>query len=120
MVINIKTQSDPNNLLNYYTFNATKSEYLIMNSDDLSIDQKILITLRKTLSSVVRETTPPPGMQHPLTKQTIEDIKHCFVLIAARERELAEEKGQVNAARPRFIDEPKTSHVVPFIKPKKK
>ena len=91
-----------------------------MNSDDLSIDQKILITLRKTLSSVVRETTPPPGMQHPLTNQTIEDIKHCFVLISARERELAEEKGQPNTARPRYADEPKTSHVVPFTRPEKK
>ncbi len=91
-----------------------------MNSDDLSIDQKILITLRKTLSSVARETTPPPGMPHPLTAQTIEDIKHCFVLIAARERELAEEKGQSNTARPRYADEPKTSHVVPFSRPDNK
>ena len=91
-----------------------------MNSDDLSKDQKILIALRKTLSGVVRETTPPPGMQHPLTAQTIEDIKHCFVLIAAREKELAEEKGQTNDARPRYADEPKTSHVVPFTRPDKK
>ena len=91
-----------------------------MNSDDLSKDQKILIALRKTLSGVVRETTPPPGMQHPLTAQTIEDIKHCFVLIASREEELLEEKGQSNDARPRYVDEPKTSHVVPFTKPEKK
>ena len=91
-----------------------------MNSDDLSKDQKILIALRKTLSGVVRETTPPPGLPHPLSAQTIEDIKHCFVLIAAREKELLEEKGQSNEARPRYADEPKTSHVVDFIKPKKK
>lgn len=91
-----------------------------MNSEDLSKDQKILIALRKTLSGVVRETTPPPGMRHPLTEQTIEDIKHCFVLIAAREKELAEEKGQPNTARPRYVDEPKTSHVVPFTRPEKK
>lgn len=91
-----------------------------MNSEDLSKDQKILIALRKTLSGVVRETTPPPGMQHPLSGQTIEDIKHCFVLIAAREKELLEEKGQSNDARPHYADEPKTSHVVAFSKPKKK
>jgi len=91
-----------------------------MNSEELSKDQKILIALRKTLSSVVRETTPPPGMQHPLTAQTIEDIKQCFVLIAAREKELAEEKGQINTARPRYSDEPKTSHVVSFTRPDKK
>ena len=91
-----------------------------MNSDDLSKDQKILIALRKTLSGVVRETTPPPGMQHPLSAQTIEDIKHCFVLIAAREKELLEEKGQTSDVRPRYVDEPKSSHVVAFTKPKKK
>ncbi|MFC1589595.1 segregation and condensation protein A [Pseudomonadota bacterium] len=91
-----------------------------MNSDDLSKDQKILIALRKTLSSVVRETTPPPGMQHPLSGQTIEDIKHCFALLTAREKELLEEKGQSNDTRPRYADEPKNSHVVAFTKPKKK
>ncbi len=91
-----------------------------MNNDELSKDQRILIALRKTLSGVVRETTPPPGMQHPLTQQTIEDIKHCFSLIAAREKELAEENGQINTARPRYVDEPKTSHVVPFTRPDKK
>ncbi|MCK5001984.1 MAG: segregation and condensation protein A [Gammaproteobacteria bacterium] len=91
-----------------------------MNNDKLSKDQRILIALRKTLSGVVRETTPPPGMQHPLTQQTIEDIKHCFSLIAAREKELAEENGQINTARPRYVDEPKTSHVVPFTRPDKK
>ena len=91
-----------------------------MNNNELSKDQRILIALRKTLSGVVRDTTPPPGMRHPLTEQTIEDIKHCFSLIAAREKELTEESGQTNTARPRYADEPKTSHVVPFTKPKKK
>ncbi len=91
-----------------------------MNNDELSKDQRILIALRKTLSGVVRETTPPPGMQHPLTQQTIEDIKHCFSLIAAREKELAEENGQINTARPRYVDGPKSSHVVPFTRPDKK
>lgn len=91
-----------------------------MNNNEPSKDQRILIALRKTLSGVVRETTPPSGMRHPLSEQTIEDIKHCFVLIAAREKELTEENGQTNTTRPRYIDEPKTSHVVPFTKPDKK
>jgi hypothetical protein len=91
-----------------------------MNNEDLSKDQKILIALRKTLSGVVRETTPPPGMRHPLSDKTIEDIKHCFLLISAREKELMEEKGQTNNARPRYADEPKTSHVVSFTRPEKK
>lgn len=91
-----------------------------MNNDKLTQEHRILITLRKVLSSVARETSPPPGMQHPLSSKTIDDIKHCFVLIAAREKELNELQGNDTSARPRYADEPKTSHVVPFIKPKKK
>jgi hypothetical protein len=91
-----------------------------MNNDDLTQEHRILITLRKVLSSVARETTPPPGMQHPLSTNTIEDIKNCFVLLAAREKELNELQGNDTSARPRYADEPKkTSHVVPFTKPEK-
>ena len=88
-----------------------------MNTNNLSKEHRILITLRKVLSSVVRDSTPPPGMQHPLTNTTIEDIKHCFTLIAAREREINEAAGNNDTARPRYVDEPKTSQVVQFVKP---
>lgn len=92
-----------------------------MNNNELSKEHRILITLRKVLSSIARETTPPPGMQHPLSAKTIDDIKNCFVLLAAREKELNEEYGHDTSARPRYIDEPKkTSQVVSFTKPKKK
>lgn len=91
-----------------------------MNNDDLTNEHRILITLRQVLSAVARETTPPPGMQHPLSSKTIEDIKNCFMLLAAREKELNEKHGHDTSARPRFADEPKTSHVVPFTKPDKK
>jgi hypothetical protein len=91
-----------------------------MNNDELTQELRILITLRKVLSSVARETTPPPGMQHPLSSNTIDDIKNCFVLIAAREKEINELQGNDTSARPRYADEPKTSHVVPFTKPDKK
>lgn len=97
-----------------------KPEYLIMNSDHLSKDQQILAAMRTTLGGIVRDTTPPKGLPHPLSQQTIDDIKHCFVLIASREKELLEEKGETNSARPRYIDEPKTSHVVDFVRPEKK
>lgn len=107
-------------MLNYYTSNNADSENLIMNHQEPTKDQRILIALRKTLSGVVRETTPPPGMRHPLSEETIENIKHCFALISAREKELYEENGQINTARPRYVDEPKTSHVVPFTRPEKK
>jgi len=90
-----------------------------MNTDNLSREHRILITMRKVLSSVVRDTTPPPGMRHPLNDATIEDVKHCFTLIAAREREINEAAGNSSSARPRYADEPATSQVVPFIKPSK-
>jgi hypothetical protein len=84
-------------------------------------EHQILSTLRKVLSSVVRETTPPPGRPHPLTAKTIDDLKHCFILITAREKEIIEEAGGDGMdKRPRYADEPKTSQVVQFNKPKDK
>jgi len=91
-----------------------------MSTKELSKEHRILVTMRKVLSGIVRDTTPPPGMQHPLNNATIEDIKHCFMLITAREKEIHEEAGESNEARPRYADEPrKTSHVVQFTKPPK-
>ena len=89
-----------------------------MNTDELSKEHRILIVMRQVLSSVVRDTTPPSGMRHPLNEKTIDDIKHCFSLIAAREKELNDEAGNSSEARPRYTDEPKTSQVVSFTKPK--
>ena len=91
-----------------------------MNPDNLSKEHRILIAMRKVLSSIVRDTTPPPGMRHPLTENTIDDIKHCFALISAREKELNDEAGNDTSARPRYADEPKTSQVVQLVKPKDK
>jgi hypothetical protein len=78
----------------------------------ISKEHQVLITLRKILSSVVREVTPEPGMRHPLSEQTIEDVRQAFMLIAAREKEIAEAVGRPSQHRPRFVDEPKTSNVV--------
>lgn len=79
-----------------------------------------MATLRKVLSEVVRDTTPPPGRPNPLNPQTIENIKHCFMLLTAREKEIIEAAGENMDKRPRYADEPKTSHVVPFTKPEDK
>jgi len=91
-----------------------------MSEDTYTTEQKILTIMRQVLSSVVRDTTPPPGMRHPLNPATIEDIRQCFALITARERELNLEQGRP-AARPRYADEPrKSSQVVRLVKPEKK
>ncbi len=76
--------------------------------------------MRKVLSSIIRDTTPPPGRPHPLRESTLEDVKHCFALITAREKEIHEEAGKTMNLRPRYADEPKKSQVVKFVKPDNK
>lgn len=80
-------------------------------------EHEILATLRKVLSDIVRDTTPPPGRPHPLKPQTIDKVKHSFMLLTAREKEIIEEAGSSMDKRPRYADEPKTSQVVQFTKP---
>jgi len=77
----------------------------------------ILGIMRQVLSSVVRDSTPPPGMQHPLSTGTIEDIKQCFALITAREKEIHTQNDSDPGLRPRFKDELRNAQVVPFTKP---
>jgi hypothetical protein len=92
-----------------------------MSTDFHSKEHQILATLRKVLSEVVRDTTPPPGRPHPLKPQTIENVKVCFQLITSREKEIIEEAGgSAMDSRPRYADEPKTSQVVQFQKPEDK
>ena len=77
-------------------------------------EHQILSTVRQVLSAVVRDTTPRHGRASPLSPQTAEDLKHCFMLITSREKEIIEEAGGAMDARPRYADEPKTSQVVQF------
>ena len=60
---------------------------------ELTIEQRILIAMRKTLGAVIRDVTPPAGMRHPFSPETTEDVRQCLALISARERELAEAHG---------------------------
>jgi hypothetical protein len=88
---------------------------------ELTKEQQILIAVRKTLSSVIRDVTPPPGMKHPLSGTTIEDVRQCLALVAAREKELADAQGR-GGERPYYADEPRGAQVVPIArvtKPKK-
>ncbi|MCG6938569.1 MAG: segregation and condensation protein A [Gammaproteobacteria bacterium] len=91
-----------------------------MSTEYHSKEHQILATLRKVLSDVVRDTTPPPGRPHPLKPQTVDNVKMAFQLITAREKEIIEAAGGSMDKRPRYADEPKTSHVVQFTKPKDK
>lgn len=69
--------------------------------------------MRKVLTAVIRDTTPPPGMQHPLSENTIQDIRVCLGMITARERELGEAAGET-PAKPYYTDQQPSSTVVPF------
>lgn len=69
------------------------------------------MVMRKVLAAIVKDTTPPPGIRHPLTESTIQDVRMCFGLIASREKELAEAAG-VTAERPYYVDEKPAATVV--------
>lgn len=90
-----------------------------MNTKFHSKEHRILITLRKVLSAVARDTSPPPGRTNPLSAKTIDDIKHCFQLITAREKEIIEAAGEEMDKRPRYADDVQKSQIIQFTKPKK-
>ena len=85
-----------------------------------SKEQRILVVMRKLLAQIVKDTTPGPGMRHPLNEQTIKDIRDCFGLIAARERELNIQSGVDNKDHPEYSDAPKSSTIIKFKTPDKK
>lgn len=74
----------------------------------IQTDYRIMKMMRQVLSSVARDTVPPAGMKHPLSDETIQNIRECLSVISVRERELGLEVGSNESdKRPRFIDEPK-------------
>ncbi|MCB1734262.1 MAG: segregation and condensation protein A [Gammaproteobacteria bacterium] len=81
----------------------------------LSKEQKVMRAMRKTLGIIIRETTPQPGMHHPLSRECIEDMRQCLALIAAREREIGEELGLDMNMRPVYRDSiTRSAKVVPL------
>lgn len=81
---------------------------------DLSKEEQILRMMKKVLTDVAKETFTRPGLKHPLSDNTILSIRDCLALITAREVELSEEHGRPMNQRPKFVDEPQTSVVVPI------
>ena len=82
-------------------------------SHQFTVEKRILIAMRKTLANIIKDVTPAnQDLQSPLKNSTIEDIKMCFSLISAREREIAQEAGVDIQDRPHFVDEPKRTNVV--------
>lgn len=81
-----------------------------------SKEREILLVMRKVLAQIIKDTTPPSrAMKHPLSDQTIQDVRHCLGLISLRERELADAAG-IAQERPYYTDKKPTAEVVPIQK----
>jgi hypothetical protein len=93
---------------------------ILMNDIALTKEERILRAMRQVLTSIAKDTYTRPGHRHPLSDETVNDIRHCLGLITAREAELNAAAGREMNARPRFIDEPQSSVVVPLTMPGKK
>jgi hypothetical protein len=91
-----------------------------MSEEYFSTEKRILMAMRKTLGGIIRDLTPSDAAtRYPLSDATVEDVKKCFDLIAARERELAQIAG-VREERPHFTDEVSAPKVVSIAGLKKK
>lgn len=84
------------------------------NTSNESQESRILRAMKQVLTGVIKDTSTPPGHRHPLSEKTIEDIRQCLALIAARERELSLSAGQEDSRRPYYTDDPKAPKVVPI------
>ena len=84
-----------------------------MKETQFSTEKRVLMAMRKTLAKIVRDLTPSDSAtRYPLSDDTVNDVKMCFDLIAAREKELAAEGGVDVQDKPRFIDEKNSPKVV--------
>jgi hypothetical protein len=83
-----------------------------------SIERRILRAMRKTLTSVVKDATPRPGMEGFLSENTVEQIRECLGIITAREKELADAL-ELTPAKPMYPDQERTVKTVQITTPPK-
>ena len=88
-----------------------------MNKENLTKEERILMAMKRVLTDIAKDTYTRPGHRHPLSDNTVNDIRNCLSLITAREAELNEAAGRPMNHRPRFVDEPQTSVIVPLTIP---
>ncbi len=80
-----------------------------MSRHDPDKEEIILRTVKKALTGVIKDTATQPGMIHPLSENTIDQLRNCLMLISEREQELAETAGRPLNQRPHFTDERKAA-----------
>jgi hypothetical protein len=78
---------------------------------ELQMERRILRAMRRTLSSVIKDATPRPGMDGFLSDDTVEQIRECLGIITAREKELADSL-ELTAAKPMYPDQERTVRTV--------
>ncbi len=83
-----------------------------MSEPELTTEERVLRMMKNVLTSVAKDTATEPGLKHPLSTQTIRDIRECLIMITVREQELAKAFNRDTSARPRFVDEPQSEVVV--------
>lgn len=75
-------------------------------------DYRVLQAMKGVLLDIIKDTTVEPGIRHPLSDSTIENLRQCLALIYAREHEIADEHGLSTQKKPYYTDEPQTSSTV--------
>lgn len=81
-------------------------------NDDITRERDLLVVMRKVLANIIKDTTPAHrDLKHPLTDNTIQDIRMCLGLISNRERELADQAG-IKQEKPYYVDEKQSAEVV--------
>jgi len=77
-------------------------------------EMRVLKAMKQTLTGIIKDTTTKPGLKHPLSELTQEDIRQCLKLLSSREQELLADSNITADMKPRFIDEPEDTVVVPI------
>jgi hypothetical protein len=72
-------------------------------------DYRVLQAMKSVLLDIIKDTTVEPGVRHPLSDSTIENLRQVLALIYAREHEIADEHGFSMKQKPYYTDELQTS-----------
>ncbi len=83
-----------------------------MSDQNISTEEEILQLVKSTLTAIAKDTYTPPELTHPLSSDTINQIRNCLAVITRRQQALAGERGEEFNDRPRYIDEPNDTFVV--------
>ena len=85
-------------------------------SEDHEKERDLLVVMRKVLANIIKDTTPAHrDLKHPLSDNTIQDVRTCLGLISNRERELADMAG-IAQEKPYYVDEKQSAEVVSITK----